>query len=120
MTFKLMKNFLILTFLATLVLSFNNCSGFQASLIGSSAANPSQSSFQGNWAINPISLVAGSSATVDLVATLPESIPHGGKFNVDPSGLPLPAGMSLSPAGILSVENASVGETTGVIFNYQL
>lgn len=119
-TFKIMKNFVSITFLATLVLSFNNCSGFQASSVASNSVNSPQSLSPDSWAISPISLIAGSSSRLDLSATLPASIPHGGKFQVDPSGSPLPAGMSLSPAGILSVGSASVGDATGVIFNYQL
>ncbi|MCX8005115.1 MAG: hypothetical protein N2688_09185, partial [Burkholderiaceae bacterium] len=56
--------------------------------------------------------------TYDLSATLPAGVVRGGTFGVDPSGARLPDGMTLSPAGILSLGSATVGQTTGVIFTY--
>jgi len=61
---------------------------------------------------------AGSGATFDLSTTLPGSVVKGGTFGVSSSGPALPTGMTLSPAGILAVGNANVGQTVGVIFTY--
>jgi hypothetical protein len=63
-------------------------------------------------------LLAGTGATFDLAGTLPSGVTRGGSFGVSPSGSALPGGMVLSAAGILSVGNAVVGQTSGVIFTY--
>jgi len=39
-------------------------------------------------------------------------------FGISPGGAALPSGVTLSPAGILSVANASVGAVVGVVFTY--
>ena len=71
------------------------------------------------WAVLPAPvLVAGNGSTYSLEASLPAGVVRGGVFAVDPSGTPLPAGMSLSPAGVLGVGTAAVGTTEGVIFSY--
>jgi hypothetical protein len=70
------------------------------------------------WSVGLIELRAGNGATFDLSVTLPGSVPRGGTFSVSPSGAPLPAGMTLSASGLLSVGNAAPGQTTGVIFAY--
>jgi hypothetical protein len=56
----------------------------------------------------------------DLSTTLPDGIARGGTFGVSSSGRALPAGVTLSPSGILSAVNPVVGETSGVIFTYTL
>lgn len=71
-----------------------------------------------DWNISPIDLKVGSNGTVDLKATLPAGIAAGGVFSVDAAGSALPAGMTLSANGILSVGSASVSTTAGVIFSY--
>ncbi|MCS6945905.1 MAG: hypothetical protein RMK97_10930 [Sutterellaceae bacterium] len=71
------------------------------------------------WVINPWPyFVIGQVTTYDLAATLPPGVARGGTFGVDPNGERLPEGMTLSPAGILSLGSATVGQTTGVIFTY--
>lgn len=65
-------------------------------------------------------LLASTRSTFDLASTLPSSVPRGGKFGVDTIGAPLPAGMSLSAAGILAVGTAAIGAVTGVVFVYDL
>lgn len=71
-----------------------------------------------DWSISPINLTAGSNGTVDLKLTLPAGVIGGGVFSVDATGAALPAGMTLSANGILSVGSASVATTAGVIFSY--
>jgi hypothetical protein len=78
-----------------------------------SDANPSNRASWTPW-IPPLA-VGGS---FDLADTLPPNVPRGGWFGLDDSGGPLPAGLSLSPAGILSVRTAGVGSVNGVIFTY--
>ena len=71
------------------------------------------------WTISPEpSFVIGQITTTDLSTTLPAGIVKGGIFSVDLSGATLPQGMTLSPAGILSLGGAAVGSTSGVVFSY--
>jgi hypothetical protein len=71
------------------------------------------------WNVNPWPyFVAGTVTTYDLAATLPPGVVRGGTFGVDPSGTSLPDGITLTSAGILSLGNAKVGQTSGVIFTY--
>jgi hypothetical protein len=49
---------------------------------------------------------------------LPSAVKRGGTFGIDASGARLPAGMTLTPAGLLSVGSASVGTIAGVVFTY--
>jgi hypothetical protein len=71
------------------------------------------------WNVNPWPFfLAGSGATFDLAATLPSGPPRGGTFGVDARSPALPAGMTLSPAGILSVGSSRISQTEGVIFTY--
>jgi hypothetical protein len=60
----------------------------------------------------------GTGATFDLSTTLPASVAKGGTFGVSSSGAALPSGMTLSPAGILSVGAAVAAQVAGVIFTY--
>jgi hypothetical protein len=46
--------------------------------------------------------------------------PTGGTFSVDASGAALPSGMSLSTQGLLSLGDALVGDTDGVVFAYSV
>jgi hypothetical protein len=63
--------------------------------------------------------VSGANRSIDLNATLPAGVPRGGSFSIDASGAGLPAGVSLSPGGLLSVASTTrVGDTKGVVFNY--
>ena len=61
------------------------------------------------WVVNPPSFAVGSGATFNLVTTLPAGVARGGAFGVSATGAPLPKGMTLTPAGILSVGTAVVG-----------
>ena len=79
------------------------------------SAPPSASSA---WVVNPPSFAVGSNATFNLAATLPAGVARGGVFGVSGAGAPLPGGMTLTPAGVLSVGTAKVGSVTGVVFTY--
>lgn len=75
------------------------------------------------WVINPAPVFTfGSGASFDLKVSFVASgfvLATGGVFSVDPSGAPLPSGMSLDAAtGILTVGTAAVGDTNGVVFAY--
>ena len=72
----------------------------------------------GAWVVNPPSFAVGSGAMFNLASTLPVGVARGGVFGVSPSGIPLPKGMTLTPAGILSVGTAIVGSVNGVVFTY--
>jgi hypothetical protein len=65
-----------------------------------------------------VDFLVGSGATFDLAATLPSGIRRGGVFGVSSAGAFLPAGMTLTAAGILSVGSATVGSVVGVVFTY--
>lgn len=84
------------------------------------APTPPTSTHSAAWdpAVPP--LLVGSSTSFDLSRTLPASIARNGRFGVDPAGAPLPAGMTLTPAGILSVGTAAIATVGGVIFTYEL
>lgn len=70
------------------------------------------------WVVNPPSFAVGSNATFNLAATLPAGVARGGVFGVSGAAAPLPTGMTLTPAGVLSVGTAKVGSVTGVVFTY--
>ncbi|MCC7382051.1 MAG: hypothetical protein IT384_09485 [Deltaproteobacteria bacterium] len=71
------------------------------------------------WTVIPApQFVEASGGVYNLSDTLPPGVRRGGTFAVDPSGTPLPPGMSLSSDGILSVGTAVAGETVGVVFSY--
>jgi hypothetical protein len=61
---------------------------------------------------------SGAGATFDLATTLPSGVARGGMFAVDKGGAALPSGVSLSPAGILSVNTAMQTQISGVVFAY--
>jgi hypothetical protein len=70
------------------------------------------------WDVGVLSFVAGTSGTFNLAATLPSGVVAGGTFAVDPRGAALPAGVSLSPSGVLSVGAGGASAAVGVIFTY--
>lgn len=55
---------------------------------------------------------------VDLAKTLPSSVKRGGVFSLDTSSRPLPSGVTLSPAGILTAINPSAGIASNIVFAY--
>jgi hypothetical protein len=63
-------------------------------------------------------LIVGSGATFDLSTTLPAAVRRGGIFGIDPAGARLPAGMSMTASGLLSVGSATISTVAGVIFTY--
>ncbi|MGZ8274565.1 MAG: hypothetical protein ACXWUM_11685 [Burkholderiaceae bacterium] len=71
------------------------------------------------WDVAPTRAIAiPPGATFDIAATLPPTITPGGVFDVDPSGAPLPAGITLDRTGVLTVSSSAVGGTAGVVFRY--
>ena len=72
-----------------------------------------------DWVVAP-QLYAGHPEIIfNLAPTLPTWVATGGTFAVDSSGAPLPAGVSLSTDGVLSLTGAtSLGRTEGVVFAY--
>lgn len=79
---------------------------------------PAPSTPSASWTVNPPSFAVGSGAAFNLAMTLPQGTGRGGVFGVSATGAGLPAGMTLTPVGILSVGTASVGSVSGVIFTY--
>lgn len=66
-------------------------------------------------------LVADSTSAFDLTSTLPTGVRTGGTFSVSPSGTPLPAGVTLSPSGILTASaTAQIQSIAGVVFAYDV
>jgi hypothetical protein len=94
--------------------------GQPAELVSAPSPTPAPVLPPPRWVLVPAPLVVAgdSSSAFDLNKTLPTEVRKGGRFTVDPSGVPLPAGVTLSPDGILSAEGASAGVTTGVVFAY--
>ena len=72
------------------------------------------------WNVPAIDLGQGAASTFNLASTLPSEITRGGVFAVDESGSTLPAGVSLSPTGILSASSQMTESVSGVIFSYAL
>jgi hypothetical protein len=72
------------------------------------------------WSVDTVALIPGTALAIfDLSATLPADVKRGGTFAVDPRGAPLLPGVTLTPAGMLSVSaSASAGSTAGVVFSY--
>jgi hypothetical protein len=71
------------------------------------------------WDVVPSrSLSLAPGASFDLAATLPAGVAPGGVFEVDSSGAPLPAGVTLTPGGQLFVSGSATGRTAGVVFRY--
>ena len=70
------------------------------------------------WNVTLPSFPVGSNSTFNLATTLPTGVETGGTFGISANGAALPAGMTLSPGGILSVGSATVSRAEGVIFTY--
>ena len=71
------------------------------------------------WTVYPHPVLSVGVA-YELGATLPAGVKPGGRFGVDPSGTPLPTGVLLSTAGVLSVTSAAApGDINGVVFAYE-
>jgi hypothetical protein len=71
------------------------------------------------WEVAPTGALALPPGTsFNLATTLPSGVASGGVFEVDPSGSPLPPGVTLSPSGLLFVSGTATGGTAGVIFRY--
>jgi chitodextrinase len=72
------------------------------------------------WQVDPSPvLTAGSSNAFDLSQTLPQGVVRGGVFSVDPSGSPLPSGVTLTSTGLLSASSGASGSFSGVVFAYR-
>ena len=87
---------------------------------GGSGGQGSPTESQDTWAIAPLTLSIGDATIVyQLSATLPPNVKRGGTFGVDPSGNPLPTGVSLSSDGVLALnKQAAPGGAAGVVFSY--
>ena len=86
---------------------------------GGSHATSTSVSQSGDWSVQPPVVLVASQVTYDLSTTIPTSLKAGGTFAVASSGSALPAGVTLTPAGLLSAESsAALGMTSGVVFSY--
>jgi hypothetical protein len=70
------------------------------------------------WVVGARSFNQGSADTSDIQPSGPAGYTSGGTYDVDVSGTALPAGMTLSDAGVLFVGSAAAGTTNGVVFGY--
>jgi len=131
---------LVVSSIVGLALLYNNCGGgFESSVFnqgslgsgdtGGTTPPPTQTDppptqtdpppATTEWVIpSQISFVEGSTGTYDLAATLPSGVAPGGSFELDLSGPALPAGMTLSSQGVLSVGSATEISVSGVVFSY--
>lgn len=84
-------------------------------------ATPALPPAAADWNLGPaLYLVANGQVSLDLATSLPSGYAKGGVFGVDASGTPLPAGLRLTPAGLLSADpGASLGSLAGLVFSYQ-
>jgi hypothetical protein len=97
-------------------LSAGLCLGLLAGLTGCGGSDEYATD---RWSVAPNqALVLSRGSTFDLTSTLPSTAPRGGVFEVDRSGAPLPAGIALSPTGLLTVGPSATGGTAGVVFRY--
>lgn len=103
------------------------CLGLVTTLAGCGGSFEEQPVITGNgaagkpaaWDVAPNhALTLPPGATFDLAATLPKTVSGGGVFEVDPSGAPLPSGITLLPTGLLSISSSATGGTAGVVFRY--
>lgn len=61
----------------------------------------------------------GRMTTWALSASLPPGVPLGGRFEVSTSGAALPAGVTLSIDGVLTVSpDSPIGQTSGIVLSY--
>lgn len=71
------------------------------------------------WDVPPLQITPGVPLRFNLASTLPAGVRGGGMFAVDPSGTPLPAGITLTQGGELVAEaSAAAGQVNGIIFSY--
>ena len=83
---------------------------------GSTAAGQDQSN---EWAVTAVLYTSDPTFVSDLSWSLPPGVKRGGTFAVDPSGTPLPAGVTLAPDGKLSMAAGTPQSSTqGVVFAY--
>jgi chitodextrinase len=80
---------------------------------------PASSTQPVTWSVDPPPvLVAGSSNAFDLSQTLPQGVVRGGAFSLAKNSAPLPSGVTLSSAGLLSASSTATGSVSGVVFSY--
>jgi hypothetical protein len=76
----------------------------------------------GAWAPASISLLVGAAGLpagqFNVQGTGPSGYVSGGISGIDPAGTQLPAGMTITEAGVLDVGTAPEATTTGVVFSY--
>jgi hypothetical protein len=95
---------------------FTSCGGTAGSPLADSVASD-----QAVWSIDPppILFLGNPEAVFDLTASLPAGVKRGGRFGLEPTGTPLPPGVALSSAGVLSLSGgAALSTTTGIVFVY--
>lgn len=114
---------LITGILSATLLFYQNCGqGFKTldmSDVSALSSLTDDADAMDGWSLSPMPVfIEGAGGKYNLAATLPPGTPKGGVFSVDPTGAPLPPGMILSDDGILSVNSAQAGLTSGVRFNY--
>jgi hypothetical protein len=83
-------------------------------------ANGSASPLQAIWDPSPWLMMSSSkpTVTVDMSITLPVGVRRGGIFGLAAKSSALPAGATLTRAGILSIVSFNVGSTSDLIFTY--
>ena len=102
-----------------LAFSLSGCAGLLEGCGGSGGSTDQNLPEFEVWTINPVYLTAGvATSTFDLVPSLPRNVVRGGTFGVSPNGAALPAGTTLSPAGILAAVNAAAATVDGLVFTY--
>jgi hypothetical protein len=98
------------------------CAGTLATLTGCGGSiddEPPANAAQGQWDVMPSKrLIVAPGMSFDLNTTLPAGVARGGLFDVDPSGVALPPGITLSSRGVLTVTAAATGSAAGVVFRY--
>ena len=95
------------------------CLGLLTTLAGCGGSEEDLIAGTLTWEVVPSrALALAPGASFDLRTTLPASEAGGGVFDVDPSGSSLPAGVTLSPTGVLVVGPSASGSASGVVFRY--
>jgi len=107
-----------LTRRAALAIGLSGCATLVQGCGGGGGSGDAALTPPGAWNAGPLYLQVGNSATRDLAITLPSDVARGGTFAVSAAGTALPAGMTLSAAGILAVGRAKSATVDGVIFTY--
>jgi hypothetical protein len=97
-------------------------SGAGAASVSACGGSSSSASYSADWTIDPppVFIAGASGVGFDLAPSLPANVRRGGRFSVSASGRPLPAGLVLAPAGVLSLTGAAApGVTQDVVFVYE-